>query len=43
MLESAYKNNGFVNYIFILGRNYMVFIVDMDSLVQVNLNFCEEL
>ena len=43
MFECAYKNNGFVNCIFILARNYMVFVVDMDSLVQVNLHFSKEL
>ena len=43
MLEGAYKNRGVVNFIFILARNYKVFVVDMDSLVQVNLHFSEEL
>ena len=28
---------------FILARNYKGFVVDMDSLYQVNLHFCKEL
>ena len=42
-VECAYKNKVFVNSIFVLARNYKVFIVDMDSLVQVNLHFNKEL
>ena len=41
--ESADKNTVFVNCMFILARNYKVFMVDMDSVVQVDLHFSLEL
>ena len=37
------KNKGFVNCMFILAWNYKVFMVDMDSVVQADLHFNEEL
>ena len=36
MLECAYTNKGFVNCIFILARNYIGFVVDMDLLCSVS-------
>ena len=43
LLESPYKNKVFVNCMFILARNYKVFMVDMDSVVQVDMHFNQEL
>ena len=40
--ECAYKNKDFVNCIFILARNYIGFVVDMDSLVQLHLHFSKD-
>ena len=43
MFESPYKNKVSVNCMFILARNYKVFMVDMDSVVQVDIHFNKEL
>ena len=43
MFESRYENKGFGNRMFIFARNYMFFVVHMDSLIQVNLLFNQEL
>ena len=43
MFESPYKNKVFVNCMFILAWNYKVFMVDMDSVVQVDMHFNKEL